>query len=146
MHHKYSIIYLYTNTVLGGCVTLRVCPFAIETTFPLSNFKIKHICGILMILWKFLKLWVPQAPRKRGAEGALNMGHRRRPKLLLFLFFYRRRRRHIMGADGALNAAPGAPFSRRAREIPPKAGISRVFINLRMGNHIRRDVQIQTSV
>ena len=47
-----------------------VCPFAIETTFPLSNFKTKHIFGILMILRKFLKLWAPQAHSKRGAVGA----------------------------------------------------------------------------
>ena len=33
-----------------------------------------------------------------------------------------------MGASGAQNAAPTAPFPRRAREIPPKAGISRVYI------------------
>ena len=68
-----------------------VCPFAIETTFPLSNFKTKHIFGILMTLRKFLKLWAPQAPPKRGAEGtpfffllplleAMVNGRRRRPK------------------------------------------------------------------
>ena len=32
-----------------------------------------------------------------------------------------------MGTVGALNGAPKAPFPGRAREIPPKAGISRVF-------------------
>ena len=47
-----------------------VCPFAIETTFPLSNFKTKHIFGI----------------------------------------------------------APKAPFPRRAREIPPKAGVRESLI------------------
>jgi len=67
---KKCIENLFTNTVLDGCVTLCVCPFAIETTFPLSNFKTKHIFGILMILRKFLKPWAPQAPRERGAEGA----------------------------------------------------------------------------
>ena len=50
IHHRY----LYTNTVQGGCVTLCVCPFAIETTFPLSNFKTKHIFGILMERVTFL--------------------------------------------------------------------------------------------
>ena len=39
-----------------------------------------------------------------------------------------------MGAPGALSAAPKAPFPRRAREIPPKAGISRVFIK---GKHMK---------
>ena len=33
-----------------------------------------------------------------------------------------------MGAEGALKVAPKAPLPRRVREIPPKAGISRVFI------------------
>ena len=37
---------LYTNTVLDGSVILSVCSFTIETTFPLSNFKTKHIFGI----------------------------------------------------------------------------------------------------
>ena len=69
---------LYTNTVLDGSVTLSVilsvCPFAIETTFPLSNFKTKHIFGILKTLRKFLKLWgVAGAPiyfSVTAAEGA----------------------------------------------------------------------------
>ena len=47
-----------------------VCSFAIEASFPLSNFKTKHIFGILMILWTFLKLWAPQAPELWGAVGA----------------------------------------------------------------------------
>ena len=45
-------LHLYTNTVLDRSVILSmilsVCPFAIETTFPLSNFKTKHIFGDLM--------------------------------------------------------------------------------------------------
>ena len=41
-----------------------LCPFAKETTFPLSNFKTKHIFGILMTLQKFIKQW--------GAAGAPN--------------------------------------------------------------------------
>ena len=48
--------YLYYNTLLDGSVILSVilsvCPFAIETTFPLSNFKTKHILVILMTLRK----------------------------------------------------------------------------------------------
>jgi len=53
--------YLYYNTLLDGYVILSVylsvCSFAIETTFPLSNFKTKHIFGILMERVKFLKLF-----------------------------------------------------------------------------------------
>ena len=48
-------VYLYTNTVLDGCVTLCVCLFVIETTFPLSNFKTKHTFRILMERVTFLK-------------------------------------------------------------------------------------------
>ena len=48
-------LYLYTNTVVDGSVILCVCSFAIETTFPLSNFKTKHIFGILMARVKFQK-------------------------------------------------------------------------------------------
>ena len=53
---------LYTNTVLDGCVTLCVCPFAIETIFPLANFKTKHIFGILTTLRMFLSYGAPQGP------------------------------------------------------------------------------------
>ena len=44
--------YLYWNAVLGGPVRLSVCLCATEITFPLSNFKIKHIFGTLMALRK----------------------------------------------------------------------------------------------
>ena len=81
-----------------------VCPFAIETTFPLSNFKTKHIFGILMTLRKSLKLW--------GAAGT--------PTFSFFLSF--------TAARGGVNLAPGAPLTRRAKEIPSKAGVSRVYI------------------
>ena len=86
-------------------VCMSVCPFAIKTTFPLSKFKTKHIFGILMTLRKFLKLWAPQAPPRRGvgpfpaAEG----GGKWAPE------------------------APKAPLPRRVKEIPSKAGISRVL-------------------
>ena len=63
---------LYTNTVLDGSVILSVClwfcPFAIEATFPLSNFKTKHIFGILVERVTFLKpLGAPEAPEIWGA-------------------------------------------------------------------------------
>ena len=63
-----SSVYLYTNTVLGGfvrlSVCLSVCSSAIETTFPLSNFKTKHIFGTLMILRQFLQQFgALQAPQ-----------------------------------------------------------------------------------
>ena len=34
-----------------------------------------------------------------------------------------------MGAEGAVKVTPKAPLHRRAREIPPKAGVSRVYDN-----------------
>ena len=55
---KYIYIYLYTNTVLEGSVIMCVCSFAVETTFPLSNFKTKHTFGIFMALRKFVKLFI----------------------------------------------------------------------------------------
>ena len=61
-------------------------------TFPLSNFKTKHILGILMTLRQFLKLW--------STEGS--------PNFCFILFFYRRRRRRQMGTESALNVAPKA--------------------------------------
>ena len=55
-------------------------------TFPLSDFKTKHIFGILMERVKFLKPFgAPQAPPERGAGGIRNLVHRRRPKFLFFL-------------------------------------------------------------
>ena len=55
---------LYNNTVLDGSVILSVWLFAIETTFPLSDFKTKHIFGILVERVKFLKQFgAPKAPQ-----------------------------------------------------------------------------------
>ena len=81
-----------------------------------------------MTLRQLLKLWAPQAPETWGAVGALNFfillpppkaaanGHRRCPK---------------RGAEGALNVVPKAPLPRRAREIPPKAGV-REYIEMEL--------------
>ena len=104
----YSASYYIYNTVLDVGVILSeilsVCSFAIETTFMLSNFKTKHIFGILMAQRRFLKLF--GAPETWGATGAP------------FFFF------SFTAAEGALTAAS---LPRRAREIPPKAGVSRVY-------------------
>ena len=86
--------------MLRPSVRLSVCSFTIETTFPLSNFKTKLIFGILMTLRKFLKLWVPQAPPRKGAEGARNMGRRRRPEFFFLSF---------TAAEGGGKWAPWAP-------------------------------------
>ena len=59
-----GIYNLYTNTVLDGAVRLWFCSFAIETTFPLSNFKTKHIFGILVERVTFFKSFgAPKAPQ-----------------------------------------------------------------------------------
>ena len=92
--------HLYTNTVLGGFVRLSVRPLY-KPLFPLSNFKTKHIFGILITLRKFLKLW--------GA--AANS-----------IYF------PSTTAEGGSKWVPKAPLTRRAREIPSKAGTSRVSI------------------
>ena len=41
-----------------------------------------------------------------------------------------------MGAGGALIAAPMAPFPLRARKIPPKAGVSRVYTKFSLVSRI----------
>ena len=130
---------------------LWLCSFTTETTFPLSNFKTKHIFGIL---WHGSRFWN-------------YLGRRRRPNS----FFYHRRPRWSaggtpiififlrilltppkaavsqIGPQGAPKVAPKAPqrwhrrrpkggaegttmapLSRKVREIPPKAGVSRVYI------------------
>ena len=45
-----------------------------------------------------------------------------------------------MGAADSLNAAPTAPFTRRVREIPPKAGISRVIQNGKITDSMKNKV------
>ena len=79
---------LYTNTVLDGSVILSIClwfcPFAIETTFPLSNFKAKHIFGILM---ERVKFWKPFGRGARGARIFYIFFCCRRPKFLFFYFY-----------------------------------------------------------
>ena len=90
-------------------VYLCVCPFAIETTFPLSDFKTKHIFGIPMERVTFLKPFgAPQAPEIWGAEGAPN----------IFFFFYRRRRRR------KLTPRPGRPWRPNFFFFAAEGGVS----------------------
>ena len=49
----FSLKHLYANAVLDSSVNLCVCSFATKITFPLSNFRTKHIFGILMVLRKY---------------------------------------------------------------------------------------------
>ena len=103
--------YQYYNTVLDVGLILSVCDsicsFAIETTFPLSNFKTKHIFGILMTLRKFLKPWAPQAPPKRDAQGVRNMGRRRRSNF----FFYFTAAEGATSPEGEGNPTEGGCFA-----------------------------------
>ena len=46
--HTHSYIYILIRYWVCQSVCLCVCSCAIETTFPLFNFKTKHIFGILM--------------------------------------------------------------------------------------------------
>ena len=55
LHFLFSYCFyidLYTYTVLDGSVILCICLSAVETTFPLSNFKSKLLFGTLMALRK----------------------------------------------------------------------------------------------
>ena len=44
----------YIYILIPYWMAVSVCPFAIETTFPLADFKTKHIFGILMERVTFL--------------------------------------------------------------------------------------------
>ena len=100
--HIYIIISIleYGTGWLSPFFCLSVCSCAIEITFPLSNFKTKHIFGILMALRKFFKTIL-------GAP----------------IFFSQTPK----AADSA-PSAPKAALRWRARETPPKAVVSRVYI------------------
>ena len=120
------LLYVDIYILIPYWVGLSVRSSTIEATFPLSNFKTKHIFRILMTLRKFLRLW----RALKGGPKAPKIIVCFFPQFFFLSFFYRRRRRPQMGAGGTLKAAPEAPVSRRARDIPPKAGVSRVlFIN-----------------
>ena len=69
---RYIYIYILMRYWVGLSIRLSVCSCAIETTFPLSNFKTKHIFGILMALRKFLKLWMGRE-KKIGVSSAAQM-------------------------------------------------------------------------
>ena len=114
------IQHLYTNTLLDGSVILSVCSFAIETTFPLSNFKSKHTFGILMTPRKFLNLGrrhskfvAPQVPQfffvspPKAADTAASAGAPPVPQT--FFIFYRRERRRFP------KWAPTAPEGRHRK-------------------------------
>ena len=49
------VIFYVICILIRRWMALWFCSFGIETTFPLSNFKTKHIFGILMARVKFLK-------------------------------------------------------------------------------------------
>ena len=63
LYTKLLIILIYILIrywmALSLCLSVILFVRYIETTFPLSNFKTKHIFGILTTLRKFLKPWAP---------------------------------------------------------------------------------------
>ena len=120
-------IYILIRYWMALWFCLWFCSFAIETTFPLSGFKTKHIFGILMERVTFLKPFgAPQAPqiyiffyqRRRRRQPPPRVGHPWLPKLLYSFTAAK--------GGGFSKWSPTAPLPRRAREIPPKAGVSRV--------------------
>ena len=65
-----------------------------------------------------------------GAAGApIFFYYRHRPMAPQFFFFF-------TAAEDAVQVAPKAPLPRRAREIPPKAGVSRVLSNMKFTKSI----------
>ena len=131
---------LYTNTVLDGY----------RNHFPVVQFQNQaHILNLHGTGQVFKTIRGAGGPRNLGAEGAPKLfsyrrqrrrklppqvGRPRRPKygapmaaqffFSFYVHFHRRRRRRFP------KVAPEAPLPRRAREIPPKAGISRVVNNV----------------
>jgi len=96
---------IYIYILIRYWMALWFFSFAIETTFPLSNFKTKHIFRIFMERVKYLKPFgAPHVPQILFSSP---------PKVAVLP-----------------NAAPMAPLPRRATEIQPKAGVSRVYIYL----------------
>ena len=51
-HEEIMSIYILIRYWVVLSVCLSICSFVIETTFPFSIFKTKHIFGILMTLRK----------------------------------------------------------------------------------------------
>ena len=107
---------------------LSVWSSAIETTFPLSNFKTKHIFGILIAQQEFLKFVIFFLMPPTAVDFTAPCGAPRAPQFFFpYLLPPPKAAVSQMGAEGAPNAALKAPLPRRAREIPPKAGFSRVI-------------------
>ena len=96
------------------------CSSAIETTFPLSNFKTKHIFGILMERVKFLK---PFGAPHEGAPifflSPLKAVLATAPIIISNNTFFTT----AFGGGKKYSVFFGG-----AREIPPKAAVSRVNI------------------
>ena len=107
---------IYTNTVLGDFVSLSASSTAIETTFPLSNFKTKYIFGTLMAL--------------RKCEN--HLGRSRCPKFFIFLSLQKTAdfaaQVGRLGRPKFFSLFPKGADHRRAREQPPKAAVARVYI------------------
>ena len=62
--HNLQVLWDQIYIIIRYWMVGSLCSFAIETTFPLSNFKTKHIFGILMARVKFLKPFgAPLAPQ-----------------------------------------------------------------------------------
>jgi len=111
-----------------------LCLFAIETTFQLSNFKTKHIFGILMEQVTFLKSFgAPEAPEifyiyylfwrpDRGAPGAPIF-------FLSFSFTAAKGGGFPTGAPEAPKGGAKGATPLESEGNPAEAGSSRVYIN-----------------
>ena len=112
--------YIYIYILIRYWMDLWFCPSAIETIFPLSNFKTKHIFGILMAERKFLiPFGAPESAEILGAAGAP-------------IFFWRRPRHNFFISILSFTAAEGGGVSYGRRRHPSrggrgKSGLWRVF-------------------
>ena len=117
----HSFIYTLIRYWMALWFCLWFCSFGIETTFPSSNFKTKHIFGILMKRVKYLKPFEAPAAlqicflfsyhRRRRRIPPPRLEHSGAPNLIFYpIFFYRRR---------SPKGAPEASQMRRRRRRSP---------------------------
>ena len=107
---KIHCVFIYIYILIR--MVLSFCSLAIETTFPLSNFKTEHIFGILVVLRKFEE----------------HMGRRRRPKFFINFLFTGTEGGGFRRSCPTFFVEPKRRRRRRSpggtRETPPKAAVS----------------------
>ena len=103
-------------------MVLSLYSLAIENTFPLSNFETKHIFGS-NFLFSFFFITTGSSGFRHSEWGTPGT-----PNFFSFVLPPPKAAASQMSAAGTPMAAPKASLPWRSREIPPKAGVSLVYI------------------